>query len=150
MFHFLNGYTCKLAGTEMGVTEPELTFSTCFGQPLLPLPPAVYARLLGEKIQRHGVQVWLVNTGWTGGKYGTGSRIRLAHTRALLHSAFSGKIGEAGFAVEPVFGLEIPLACPGVPTEILNPATTWASADDYRVEATRLRHQFDANFEKYS
>ena len=150
MFHFLNGYTCKLAGTEMGVTEPELTFSTCFGQPFLPLPPAVYARLLGEKIQRHDVQVWLVNTGWTGGKYGTGSRIKLAHTRALLHSAFSGAIGDGGFAVEPYFGLEIPKACPGVPIEILNPATTWANAEDYQIEATRLRQQFDANFEKYS
>jgi len=149
MFHFLNGYTCKLAGTEMGVTEPELTFSTCFGQPFLPLPPAVYARLLGEKIDRHGVQVWLVNTGWTGGKYGVGSRIKLGHTRALLHAAFSGSIGEGGFHSEPHFGLEIPKACPGVPAEILNPGDTWADGAEYAREAARLRQQFDANFEKY-
>ena len=149
MFHFLNGYTCKLAGTEMGVTEPELTFSTCFGQPFLPLPPAVYARLLGEKINRHQVQVWLVNTGWTGGRYGVGSRIKLAHTRSLLHGAFSGAIGEAGYQSEPEFGLEIPIACPGVPSEILNPQITWPDPAEYSREASRLRERFDANFEKY-
>lgn len=150
MFHFSNGYTCKLAGTEMGVTEPELTFSTCFGQPFLPLPPAVYAKLLGEKIERHQVQVWLVNTGWTGGKFGTGHRIKLAHTRALLHAAFSGSLATSGLVEELHFGLKIPLVCPEVPSEILNPVLTWADADEYAKEAAALRAKFEHNFEKYS
>jgi phosphoenolpyruvate carboxykinase (ATP) len=149
MFHFLNGYTCKLAGTEMGVTEPELTFSTCFGQPFLPLPPAVYAKLLGEKIERHQVQVWLVNTGWTGGKFGTGHRIKLAHTRALLHAAFSGSLLDEGLVEEPFFGLKIPVSCPEVPSEILSPVRTWADADEYAQAAATLRAKFEHNFEKY-
>ena len=117
MYHFLSGYTAKVAGTERGVTEPSATFSACFGAPFLPLHPGVYAKMLGERIARHGVKVWLVNTGWTGGPYGTGSRMKLAHTRAMVRAALSGALDGGRFARDPVFGFEVPAAVPDVPAE---------------------------------
>lgn len=146
-YHFLNGYTAKVAGTEAGVTEPQLTFSTCFGAPFLPLPPKVYADLLEQKLSKHGAQVWLVNTGWTGGGYGEGERMPLRHTRAMIRAALEGKL--ADFATDPVFGLAVPVSCPDVPDEILMPRNTWASQDAYDAKAIELRTKFDANFEKY-
>ncbi len=148
MYHFLNGYTAKVAGTEAGVTEPTLTFSTCFGAPFLPLHPSVYAKLLGEKIARHGAQVWLVNTGWTGGPYGVGHRMKLGHTRAMIHAALNGTLNE--FRTEPVFGLQVPIACPEVPTEVLDPRSTWADPAAYDAKAVDLKAKFDANFTKFA
>ncbi|QYK58860.1 MAG: phosphoenolpyruvate carboxykinase (ATP) [Fimbriimonadaceae bacterium] len=147
MFHFLNGYTAKVAGTEAGVTEPQLAFSTCFGAPFLPLHPSVYAKLLGEKLEKHGSQVWLVNTGWTGGPYGVGSRMKLAHTRAMIHAALEGKLAQ--FATEAVFGLQIPVSCPNVPDEVLDPRNTWADKAAYDAKANELKAKFEANFEKF-
>jgi len=148
MYHFLNGYTAKVAGTEAGVTEPQTTFSTCFGAPFLPLHPSAYAKLLGEKIERHGSHVWLVNTGWTGGPYGVGSRMKLAYTRAMIEAAFNGRLGD--WKTEPVFGLEIPGSCPGVPSEVLDPRSTWADKDAYDAQANRLKAMFDENFKKFA
>lgn len=147
MFHFLNGYTAKVAGTEAGVTEPQLAFSTCFGAPFLPLHPSVYAKLLGEKLEKHGSQVWLVNTGWTGGPYGVGSRMKLAHTRAMIHAALEGKLTQ--FATDAVFGLEIPVSCPNVPDDVLDPRNTWADKAAYDAKANDLKAKFEANFEKF-
>lgn len=149
MFHFLNGYTAKVAGTEAGVTEPQTTFSTCFGAPFLPLRPKVYAELLGKKIAEHGSHVWLINTGWTGGAYGTGSRMKLSHTRAMITAAFNGELNAVAFETDPVFGLSIPTSCPGVPTEILNPRNTWADKSAYDAQAQKLADMFKANFEKF-
>ncbi len=149
MFHFLNGYTAKVAGTEAGVTEPQTTFSTCFGAPFLPLRPKVYAELLGKKIAEHGSHVWLINTGWTGGAYGTGSRMKLSHTRAMITAAFNGELNAVAFETDPVFGLSIPTSCPGVPTEILNPRNTWADKAAYDAQAEKLADMFKANFEKF-
>ena len=148
MFHFLNGYTAKVAGTEAGVKEPSATFSTCFGAPFLPLPPRVYAEMLGEKIDRHQASVWLVNTGWTGGPYGVGSRMSLAHTRAIVDAALAGQLDCVEFETEPVFGLSIPTSCPGVPSEVLNPRKTWPDASAYDAKAKELLAMFQANFEK--
>jgi phosphoenolpyruvate carboxykinase (ATP) len=147
---FLNGYTCKLAGTEVGVVEPQITFSACFGQPFLPLPPRVYGTMLAEKIERHGARVWLVNTGWSGGPYGTGARIRLKYTRAMLHAAFSGQLDHVEHRTDPVFGLSVPVTCPGVPDEILDPRRTWAEPEAYDAAAQGLKDRFDANFRQYS
>src|SRR5688500_5945011 len=121
MYHFLSGYTAKVAGTERGVTEPSATFSSCFGAPFLPLPPGVYARMLGEKIQQHDVRVWLVNTGWTGGPYGTGNRMKLAHTRAMVRAALAGALDRGTFTKDPVFGVEVPDSVPDVPEAVLRP-----------------------------
>jgi len=148
MYHFLNGYTAKVAGTEAGITEPVTTFSTCFGAPFLPLHPSVYAKLLGKKIDEHGASVWLINTGWTGGPYGIGNRMKLSYTRAMIDAAFSGMLSD--FAVDPVFGLEIPTSCPGVPSEVLNPRSTWKDGDDYDRKANELKAMFDKNFQNYS
>lgn len=147
MYHFLNGYTAKVAGTEAGVTEPTTTFSTCFGAPFLPLHPSVYAKLLGEKIDQHGSNVWLINTGWTGGPYGVGSRMKLAYTRAMIRAAFEGEITE--WETEPVFGLQVPKACPGVPSELLNPRQTWSDPTAYDQKASELKGMFDQNYEKF-
>jgi phosphoenolpyruvate carboxykinase (ATP) len=147
MYYFLNGYTAKVAGTEAGVTEPSVTFSTCFGAPFLPLRPRVYADLLGEKIDKHGAKVWLINTGWTGGPYGTGSRMKLRYTRAMIHAAFEGKLHQ--FETDTVFGLSIPTECPDVPSELLNPRNTWADKGAYDHKATELKNMFDANFKKF-
>jgi phosphoenolpyruvate carboxykinase (ATP) len=149
MYQFLSGYTAKVAGTERGVTEPSATFSSCFGAPFLPLQPGVYARMLGEKIAKHGARVWLVNTGWTGGAYGTGSRMKLAHTRAMVRAALSGVLDKAQFVKDPVFGFEVPKAVDGVPAEVLSPRGTWADPTAYDAQATKLAGMFRDNFKQF-
>ncbi|HEY8550475.1 MAG TPA: phosphoenolpyruvate carboxykinase [Vicinamibacterales bacterium] len=146
MYHFLSGYTAKVAGTERGVTEPKATFSTCFGAPFLPLPPQVYAELLGRQIARHGVSAWLVNTGWTGGPYGQGSRMPIAVTRALIHAALSGALARVPYRREPVFNLEVPQAVAGVPEGLLDARSTWSDPAAYDAQARRLAHMFSENF----
>jgi len=150
MYQFISGYTAKVAGTEAGVTEPKSTFSACFGAPFLPLHPAEYARMLGEKMRKNHVNVWLINTGWTGGPYGTGSRIKLAYTRAMIAAAIDGKLDNAKYRNTPVFGLAIPETCPGVPADILDPRNTWADKNAYDEKAANLASQFIRNFEKYA
>ncbi|PYO27797.1 MAG: phosphoenolpyruvate carboxykinase (ATP) [Gemmatimonadetes bacterium] len=150
MYHFLSGYTAKVAGTERGVTEPKATFSTCFGAPFLPLAPNVYAALLGEKIAQHGVQCWLVNTGWSGGPYGVGERIRLGLTRAMVRAALAGTLDRTPTAPEPVFGLEVPLQVPGIPDDLLLPRGTWRDPAAYDAQAARLAQMFRQNFEQFS
>jgi phosphoenolpyruvate carboxykinase (ATP) len=149
MYHFLSGYTAKVAGTERGVTEPKATFSAGFGAPFLPLPPNTYATLLGERIARHGVQCWLVNTGWSGGPYGVGQRIRLGLTRAMVRAALAGTLDRIPTAPEPVFGLEVPLQVPGVPHEVLLPRGTWRDTAAYDAQATRLAQMFHQNFAQF-
>jgi phosphoenolpyruvate carboxykinase (ATP) len=146
MFHFLSGYTAKLAGTEKGVTEPKATFSTCFGAPFMPLPPGRYAEMLGEKITRHDARVWLVNTGWTGGAYGVGTRMKIKYTRAMIRAALSGALDGAAFEMDPVFNVEVPTSCPDVPADVLNPRNTWAEKADYDRQATKLARMFADNF----
>jgi phosphoenolpyruvate carboxykinase (ATP) len=151
MYHFLSGYTAKVAGTERGVTEPKETFSACFGAPFLPLHPHVYAEMLGERIARHGVQCWLVNTGWTGGPFGVGHRMRLSHTRAMIRAALSGRLDRAATRREPVFGLEVPQHVPGgVPDQVLDPRHTWSDAAAYDAQAARLAALFQKNFEGFA
>ncbi len=150
MYHFLSGYTAKVAGTERGVTEPSATFSSCFGAPFLPLHPGVYAKMLGERIAKHGARVWLINTGWTGGPYGTGSRIKLAFTRVMVDAALSGQLDGASYAKDPVFGLEVPTAIPGVPSELLNPRGTWPDSAAYDAQAAKLAEMFRKNFAAYA
>jgi phosphoenolpyruvate carboxykinase (ATP) len=150
MYHFLSGYTAKVAGTERGVTEPKVTFSTCFGAPFLPRHPSVYAGLLGEKLKKHGSNVWLVNTGWTGGPYGTGSRIKLAYTRAMIRAALAGRLDDAETVKDRFFGVEVPLHVPDVPDEVLRPRDTWADGDAYDAQARKLAGMFRENFEKYA
>ena len=149
MYHFLSGYTAKVAGTERGVTEPTATFSACFGAPFLPLHPSVYAQMLGERIGRHGAKVWLVNTGWTGGPYGTGSRMKLSLTRAMLRAALSGVLEGGKFTRDPVFGLEVPMSVPEVPQDVLSPRGTWVDPKTYDVQARKLATMFRENFEQY-
>jgi phosphoenolpyruvate carboxykinase (ATP) len=150
MYHFLSGYTSKLAGTEAGVgKEPQATFSTCFGAPFLPLPPAVYADMLGRRLEQHGAQCWLVNTGWTGGRFGVGRRMSLPHTRAMVRAAVNGELNGVTFATEPAFGLSIPTACPGVPGEVLTPRNVWADKAAYDVAAAELAGGFTKNFERF-
>jgi phosphoenolpyruvate carboxykinase (ATP) len=150
MFHFLSGYTAKLAGTERGVTEPKATFSACFGAPFLALHPSVYADMLGEKIERHGAKVWLVNTGWTGGPYGEGNRMNLAHTRAMVTAALAGKLDDVATEPDEIFGLHIPVEVPGVPNDVLRPRDTWADRDAYDTQARKLAGMFRENFEKFA
>src|SRR5690606_4371270 len=149
MYHFLSGYTAKVAGTERGVTEPSATFSSCFGAPFLPLPPGVYARMLGEKIRQHGARVWLVNTGWTGGPYGTGTRMKLSYTRAMVRAALAGVLDNAAFRRDPVFGTEVPDAVPEVPSDVLTPRGTWADAAAYDAQAAKLAGMFRENFRQF-
>ncbi len=149
MYHFLSGYTAKLAGTERGVTEPQATFSTCFGAPFLPLHPTVYAEMLGRKLARHQAQVWLVNTGWSGGPYGVGNRMKIAYTRAMVHAALNGDLDNVPTELDPIFGLPIPVACPAVPAEVLNPRNTWADKAAYDQKARELAALFVKNFGKY-
>jgi phosphoenolpyruvate carboxykinase (ATP) len=149
LYHFLSGYTAKVAGTEAGVREPEATFSTCFAAPFLPLPPARYAELLAERMQRHGSQVWLVNTGWIGGPFNRGRRIDLAHTRALVRAILTGTLDGAAFTPEPYFGLLTPEGCPGVPSELMRPHEMAADRDDYAKRARHLTELFHAHFETY-
>ncbi|RYG25816.1 phosphoenolpyruvate carboxykinase (ATP) [bacterium] len=150
MFYFLSGYTAKVAGTEAGVKEPQAVFSACFGQPFLPLPPKVYADLLKQKIERHGAKVWLVNTGWTGGPYGVGSRIKLRYTRAMLAAAFAGELDAVPYDIDPIFGLHVPTSCPNVPHEVLTPRATWADPNAYDAKAEELRAMFEANAAKFA
>ncbi|HRL10659.1 MAG TPA: phosphoenolpyruvate carboxykinase [Aggregatilineales bacterium] len=150
MYHFLSGYTAKVAGTEKGVTEPSATFSACFGAPFMALHPAVYAELLGEKIKEHNVDVWLINTGWTGGPHGVGSRMKIAYTRAMVNAALDGALKDVAFETDPVFGLQIPVSVPNVPTEVLNPRNTWADQTAYDAQATKLAQMFHDNFKQYA
>ena len=149
MYHFLSGYTAKVAGTERGVTEPSATFSACFGAPFLPLHPGVYAKMLGERIAKHNVNVWLVNTGWTGGPYGVGSRMKLSYTRAMLRAALSGDLEKAKFSPDPVFGFQVPKKVPDVPADVLSPRSTWTDHQAYDAQAARLAAMFRENFELY-
>ena len=150
LYYYLSGYTSKLAGTERGVTTPQATFSACFGAPFLPLPPARYATLLGERIRRHQPAVWLVNTGWTGGPFGIGHRMPIALTRAIIHAIVNGSLASVPTTPDPYLGLEIPVACHQVPTELLQPHTTWSDTTAYAVAAQRLVRDFTANFEQFA
>jgi phosphoenolpyruvate carboxykinase (ATP) len=149
MYHFLSGYTAKVAGTERGVTEPKAAFSACFGAPFLPLPPSTYATMLGEKMEQHDSQCWLVNTGWTGGAYGAGKRMKLSYTRAMIDAVLSGELDDADLRTDPVFGLHIPKHIPGVPDEVLDPRGTWSDATAYDAAAAKLAGMFRENFRKF-
>jgi len=149
MYHFISGYTAKVAGTERGVTEPQATFSACFGAPFMPLHPTVYAELLAEKIKKHNSNVWLVNTGWTGGPHGEGHRMKLSHTRKMLSEAIAGNLDDVEFHTEPIFGLSIPKSVEGVPTEVLIPRNTWKDKEAYDKKAKKLASMFDENFKKF-
>ena len=149
MYHFISGYTAKVAGTERGVTEPSATFSACFGAPFLPLHAGVYVRMLGERIAKHGAKVWLVNTGWTGGPYGIGSRMKLSYTRAMLRAALSGTLDRGKFVKDPIFGFEVPTSVADVPDGVLTPRTTWADPKAYDAQARKLAAMFRENFEHY-
>ncbi len=148
-YHFISGYTAKVAGTEMGITEPQATFSPCFGGPFLVWHPGVYAKLLSEKIQKHNAKVWLINTGWTGGAYGTGSRISLKYTRSIVEAIYSGALADAPTGIDPVFGLHVMTQCPNVPAEILIPQHTWSDKSAYDNAAAKLAKLFSDNFAKY-
>jgi phosphoenolpyruvate carboxykinase (ATP) len=149
MYHFLSGYTARVAGTEKGVTEPKATFSTCFGAPFLPLNPNVYAKMLGEKIAGHKARVWLVNTGWTGGPYGVGSRMRISHTRAMITAALGGHLDKVSYQRHPIFNVDVPTSCPGVPAEVLDPRSTWHDRAAYDGQAQKLAHMFADNFKAF-
>jgi len=149
MYHFISGYTAKVAGTERGVTEPEATFSACFGAPFMPLHPTVYAELLAEKIREHDANVWLVNTGWTGGEYGDGHRMKLPHTRKMLSEALAGNLDNVSYETDPVFGFEIPTSVDGVPSDVLFPRNTWSDKDSYDAKARTLAQMFITNFEQF-
>jgi phosphoenolpyruvate carboxykinase (ATP) len=147
MYHFLSGYTAKLAGTETGLgSEPVPEFSTCFASPSIPLPPRVYAAMLGERLRQYGAQCWLVNTGWTGGAFGVGHRMSLPQTRALVTAALDGSLAGQDFTTEPAFGLSIPRHCPDVPAELLNPRNAWSDKDAYDRPAAELAARFAQNF----
>lgn len=150
MYHFISGYTAKVAGTEVGIKEPTTTFSACFGKVFLPLHPARYAELLGKKISKGKVNVWLVNTGWTGGTYGVGERMKLHLTRAMISAAINGELDSVKYETLPVFGLKYPATCPNVPSEVLNPRTTWKDKAAYDRKAVELAGQFIKNFEQYT
>ncbi len=149
MYHFISGYTAKVAGTEAGITEPVTAFSACFGAPFLPLHPTKYAEMLGEKMTNSNVNIWLINTGWTGGAYGTGKRMSLKHTRAMITSALEGKLDNVEFVNHEIFGLAMPVACENVPDEVLNPKNTWADKDAYDNKANNLADQFIKNFKQF-
>lgn len=148
-YHFISGYTAKVAGTEEGVTEPKAVFSACFGAPFMPLHPTKYAEMLSEKMQAAGVNVWLINTGWSGGAYGTGSRIKLKYTRAMITAALDGKLDHVDFIDHPIFGLSMPVSCPEVPDSILNPKETWSDQSAYDAAAIHLSEQFQSNFKQF-
>ena len=150
MYHFLSGYTAKVAGTEKGVTEPQATFSACFGAPFMSLSPGVYAKLLGEQIAAHGVDVWLVNTGWSGGPYGVGHRISIAYTRAMVRAALTGALADIPTTSDPIFGVAVPTACPDVPAQVLDPRSTWSDPVAYDAQARRLAAMFAANFKAFA
>jgi phosphoenolpyruvate carboxykinase (ATP) len=148
MYHFLSGYTAKVAGTERGVKEPEATFSACFGAPFMTRKPAVYAKMLGDRISRHRVSVWLVNTGWTGGAAGVGHRMKLAHTRAMVRAALAGKLDDVETTEHPIFGVHVPRSCPEVPSDVLDPRSAWRDGEAYDFQSRKLAAMFDENFEK--
>ena len=148
-FHFISGYTAKVAGTEAGVTEPQLTFSACFGKAFLPLHPVKYAKLLGDKMEKHQVNVWLINTGWSGGPYGVGSRMKLSYTRAMIAAALNGDLANVKYEEHPIFELLMPNECPNVPAEILNPRNTWNNQQDYDKKANELAKAFLNNFDQF-
>lgn len=149
MYHFLSGYTSKLAGTERGITEPQATFSTCFGSPFLPLSPLVYAKLLGEKLEKHNTNVFLINTGWSGGPYGVGQRIKLRYTRAMVTAAIEGKLDNVKYELDPIFNVYVPTECPDVPGEVLQPRNTWGDKGAYDLQAHKLASLFIKNFAKF-
>jgi phosphoenolpyruvate carboxykinase (ATP) len=150
MYHFISGYTARVAGTEKGVTEPAPVFSACYGAPFMPLHPRRYAELLGKRIHKHKAKVWLINTGWSGGPYGVGERIAIPHTRAMVNAALDGKLDAVPAWREPVFGFEVPEACPGVPDRLLKPRETWSDPLAYDAQADRLAQMFQENFDKYA
>ncbi len=151
MYYFISGYTAKVAGTEAGVTEPQATFSACFGRAFLPLHPGKYAKLLGENLKNNPqINVWLINTGWSGGAYGTGSRMKLSFTRSMITAALNGQLNDVGYDAHPIFGVQMPHSCPNVPTEILNPRNTWADKAQYDAKANDLAKRFIDNFAKYA
>jgi phosphoenolpyruvate carboxykinase (ATP) len=150
MYHFLSGYTARVAGTEEGVKDPQATFSTCFGAPFMPRPPTVYAEMLRDLMRRHEVDCWLVNTGWSGGPYGKGERMSLRHTRAMLHAALEGELANVPFRRHPDFELMIPEACPGVPSEVLDPKATWADPKAYERTARDVAKRFEDNFARFA
>jgi len=149
-YHFISGYTAKVAGTEAGINEPVPSFSACFGEPFMPLHPTVYGEMLSKKMTEANVKVWLVNTGWSGGPYGVGSRIKLKLTRAMISAILEGKLENVDFAIHPIFGLHMPVSCPGVPAEKLDPINTWDNKGTYIQKAIQLAHSFHLNFEKFS
>src|ERR1051326_4356265 len=150
MYQFMSGYTAKVAGTETGIIEPKPTFSACFGAPFMPLHPGLYAHMLGEKLQKHDVNVWMINTGWTGGSYGAGRRMNLSHTRAMITAALRNELSNVEYEEHSVFRFAVPRECPGVPNEILNPRNTWKNKNDYDEKAKYLASLFRKNFEKYA
>ncbi len=150
MYHFLSGYTAKVAGTEKGVTEPQATFSACFGAPFMAHHPTVYAKMLGERIAEQKVNCWLVNTGWSGGPYGVGQRMKIAYTRAMINAALNGKLAHAEFKPDSIFGFQVPTACPDVPTEVLTPRNTWSDPQAYDEQAQKLAGMFEDNFKQFA
>ena len=150
MYQFISGYTAKVAGTETGITEPKSTFSACFGAPFMPLHPGIYAELLGKKLKEHHVNVWLINTGWSGGPYGVGKRIKLQYTRAMITAALDSELDQVAYNTHPVFGYQVPVTCPNVPTEILQPRNTWTDKNDYDKTANKLASLFEENFKKFA
>jgi len=149
MYHFLSGYTAKVAGTEKGIKEPEATFSTCFGAPFMVLHPGVYADLLGRQMAKHNAACWLVNTGWSGGPYGVGKRMKISYTRAMIRAILSGSLAQIETAPDPIFGVNVPVSCPEVPREVLQPRNTWEDKDAYDARARDLARRFNENFKKY-
>ena len=150
MYHFISGYTAKIAGTEMGIVEPQPTFSACFSAAFLVWHPTKYAQMLAEKIRRHDSQAWLVNTGWSGGGFGVGQRIKLSYSRAIIDAIHGGELSQVATVEDPWFGLEIPTACPGIPARLLQPRQTWPNAEDYDAAAQRLAALFQTNFQRYA
>jgi phosphoenolpyruvate carboxykinase (ATP) len=150
MYYFLSGYTAKVAGTERGVKEPQPTFSACFGAAFLALHPGVYAEMLGRKLEEHGSRVWLVNTGWTGGPYGEGHRMKLAHTRAMVRAALEGRLDGVETEAAPFFGVQVPRSVPDVPDTVLNPRDTWRDRQAYDAQARKLAELFRENFEQFA
>ena len=150
MFHFMSGYTSKLAGTERGIKEPKATFSECFGSPFMPRSASVYAKMLGEKISKHNVAVYLINTGWSGGPYGVGKRISIKYSRAMVTAALSGAFDIVKFRHDERFNLDVPLECPNVPSDILDPKNTWIDKDSYDLSANKLAQMFVENFSKFN
>jgi phosphoenolpyruvate carboxykinase (ATP) len=148
-YHFISGYTAKVAGTEEGINEPKAVFSACFGAPFMPLHPTYYATMLSEKMEDAGVNVWLINTGWVGGAYGTGNRIKLSYTRAMIRAALSGELQDVNYIEHSIFGLMMPENCPNVPSDLLDPKNTWADKDEYDLQAISLAKKFEENFKTF-